>query len=84
MIERIEHFRAELQFEPLSDREILLNPKINVPVARRNEDVATCAILTWRGNRKSAVVGKHYRADNALTSCSSTSGLTPPMMKGLG
>src|SRR5215470_1606228 len=52
MVERIEHLGAGFQLHSLSDLEHLDKTKVDVPVTRSGEDIASSAILSGRRNTK--------------------------------
>ena len=48
MVECIEHLRPKLQLDTLGDGERLDKTEVNIPVARRGEDVSSRSVLTGR------------------------------------
>src|SRR5215472_1110563 len=63
MIERVEGFGAELQFDTLGHVELLDQAEIEVPVGRGAEDVPAGAIRARSGERKRARAVEYHRAD---------------------
>lgn len=53
VVESVEHLSSELKLEPLGDLERLDKSEVEIPVARRGENISAGAVLTWRWQAKS-------------------------------
>src|SRR5438132_5222521 len=65
VIERVEQLRAEFEFEALGELERFVDADVQIPVMRRDKNIAAGAIRTWRRNRKGTIVYKDHRAKHA-------------------
>src|SRR5436853_2968576 len=66
MIENVEHFRAELEFEPLLDRKILKDRKIGIHESGSDENVATRITKSeLRGQGKSTRINASHKMSRA-------------------
>src|SRR5215471_9420849 len=61
MVERVEHLRAEIELKAFGQLERLGYADIQIPIARRGEDVAARAVRPGSGNCKRAGVGEDHR-----------------------
>jgi len=65
MVQRVEHFGAELQVQPFTEIESFPNPQIEIPVTWCFEDIAAGAVGPGRRYGETGGVLENYRTDNS-------------------